>query len=178
MKTEDLVVRIEFLNSKRGESKDTPCIGVNADGANIDQESFVYETADAFVRRVEFKLGALGLNKGEKPFLLVFGETLEDTFVPFLCGTVGRKLEKIAAELPHDAHQDNGNTKQEDDICDVVVLVCPLGDAKWYQKFLWGDEVNPAGTSKYAVRVFDGERFKELREWAKRGDFHRRDFTR
>jgi hypothetical protein len=26
--------------------------------------------------------------------------------------------------------------------------------------------------------VFDGERFKELREWAKRGDFHRRDFTR
>lgn len=119
-----------------------------------------------------------GIEQGEKPFLLVFGETLEDTFVPFLCGTVGRKLEKIAAELPHDAHQDNGNTKQEDDICDVVVLVCPLGDAKWYQKFLWGDEVNPAGTSKYAVRVFDGERFKELRKWAKRGDFHRRDFTR
>ena len=63
MKIEDLVVRIEFLNSKLGESKDTPCIGVNEDGANIDQESFVYETADAFVRRVEFKLGALGLNK-------------------------------------------------------------------------------------------------------------------
>ena len=80
MKTEDLVVRIEFLNSKRGESKDTPCIGVNADGANIDQESFVYETADAFVRRVEFKLGALGLNKGEKPFLLVFAARLEESW--------------------------------------------------------------------------------------------------
>ncbi len=153
-----------------------PCETLGVQGFDGDEDALVYQSANSFLRGVEVALREAMLAEDCQDFLLVFGESVEDAFYPFLVGSISRELDKLAARKAKGASNQAAGTDGKKDECNVCVLVCPVGKPIWYDAYLWGKQGKPAYAGELAIRVFDKARFDEFKQWCD-NIAHAADFT-
>lgn len=177
MKSGHLAVCIHVLPGKGGELEYlgmSDVIGGSADESVADggDDVQVNEGLNDLLCRIKSEFGGVLQTELGQEFILVVSEFLEDAFVAFLSGEVSRALSEMSGQYGDVVDDDGGAGEQEEKAGSCTVLVCPIGKAKWFQQWCWGQSEKPAGACEHPFRLVRKDQFEELCQRFDQGGVH------